>query len=240
MLRFLSRKRRMNKMSIEQISIANKRELEEMVVKDIESIEGGLTTIGNQIPINGHTKLDVLCHDKNGQLVVFKLSPSEDDTMLFEGLGTLNQLDTVKHILKFHYQNFKINEKEPSRLVLIAPSFSKNLLTIAKHISGMRIDLYEWEYLKFGDKKGLRIKPISISKETEEKRKTKRKVQKEKPSTKVEKQQPPQEVAAEPEIDLGASAKPEKPQEPEKSQKPVSWEGEKKKEKTKKKSKWSF
>jgi RecB family endonuclease NucS len=230
----------MNKMSIEQISIANKRELEEMVVKDIESIEGGLTTIGNQIPINGHTKLDVLCHDKNGQLVVFKLSPSEDDTMLFEGLGTLNQLDTVKHILKFHYQNFKINEKEPSRLVLIAPSFSKNLLTIAKHISGMRIDLYEWEYLKFGDKKGLRIKPISISKETEEKRKSKRKEQKEKPSTKVEKQQTPQEVAAEPEFDLGVSAKPEKPQEPEKSAKPVSWVNEKKKEKTKKKSKWNF
>jgi len=230
----------MNKMSIEQISIANKRELEEMVVKDIESIEGGLTTIGNQIPINGHTKLDVLCHDENGQLVVFKLSPSEDDMMLFEGLGTLNQLDTVKHILKFHYQNFKINEKEPSRLVLIAPSFSKNLLTIAKHISGMRIDLYEWEYLKFGDKKGLRIKPISISKETEEKRKSKRKEQKEKPSTKVERQQTPQEVAAEPEFDLGVSAKPEKPQEPEKSAKPVSWVNEKKKEKTKKKSKWNF
>lgn len=224
----------MNKMSIEQVSIANKRELEEMVVKDIESIEGGLTTIGNQIPINGHTKLDVLCHDENGQLVVFKLSPSEDDMMLFEGLGTLNQLDTVKHILKFHYKNFKINEKKPSRLVLIAPSFSKNLLTIAKHISGMRIDLYEWEYLKFGDKKGLRIKPISISKETEEKRKSKRKVQKEKPSTKVEKQPPPQEVAAEPEFDLSVSAKPEK------STKPVSWKGEKKKEKTKKKSKWSF
>ena len=236
MLRFLSRKRRMNKMSIEQISIANKRELEEMVVKDIESIEGGLTTIGNQIPINGHTKLDVLCHDENGQLVVFKLSPSEDDTMLFEGLGTLNQLNTVKHILKFHYQNFKINEKEPSRLVLIAPSFSKNLLTIAKHISGMRIDLYEWEYLKFGDKKGLRIKPISLSKETEEKRKSPRpKSPKAEPSTKAEKQQPSQEVAAEPEFDLGISAKPEKSQEPEKPQKPISRENEKKKEKTKKK-----
>ncbi len=233
-------------MSIEQISIANKRELEEMVVKDIESIEVGLTTIGNQIPINGHTKLDILCHDENGQLVVFKLSPTEDDMMLFEGLGALNQLDAVKHILKFHYQNFKINEEEPSRLVLIAPSFSKNLLTIAKNISGMRIDLYEWEYLKFGDNKGLRIKPISISKETEEKRKTKRKEPKEKPSAKVKKEQPPQEEAAEPEPNLDVSAEPEKPKKPEKpkesekSQKPISWEDEKKKEKTKKKSKWSF
>jgi len=230
----------MNKMSIEEIGIANRRELEQMVVKDIESIERGLTTIGNQIPINGQTKLDVLCHDENGQLIVFKLSTSEDDMMLFEGLNALNQLDTVKHILRFHYRNFKISEGKTPRLVLIAPSFSKNLLTIASHISGMRIDLYEWEYLKFGDQKGLRIKPISLSKETEEKRKTKRKAQKEKPSTKAEKQQPPQEVATKPDSDLDVSAKPEESQKPEEPEKPVSWETGKKKEKTKKKSKWSF
>jgi hypothetical protein len=138
-------------------------------------------------------------------------------------------------MLKFHYQNFKISEDKNPRLILIAPSFSKNLLTIAKHISGMRIDLYEWEYLKFGDNKGLRIKPISLSKETEEKRKLPRpKRPKAEPSTKAEKQQPSQEVAAEPEFDLGISAKPEKTQEP------VSWENEKKKGKTKKKSLLGF
>jgi len=224
----------MNKMSIEEINIANRRELEQIVVKDIESIEGGLTTIGNQIPINGQTKLDVLCHDENGQLVVFKLSTSEDDMMLFEGLKALNELDTVKAILRFHYQNFKISEDKTSRLVLIAPSFSKNLLTIASHISGMRIDLYEWEYLKFGDQKGLRIKPISLSKETEEEKKTKRRARKEKPSTKAEKQQPPQKVIPKPDFDSEVSAKPEE------SQKPVSWDTQKKKGKTKKKSKWGF
>jgi len=227
-------KRRLNEMSIEEITIVNKQVLSVVVTKEIESIEWGLTTIGNQVPIDEQTTLDVLCHDEDGQLVVFKLSPSEDDMMLFEGLKALNQLDTVKHILKFHYQNFKISEDKTPRLVLIAPSFSKNLLTIAKHISGMRIDLYEWEYLKFGDNKGLRIKPVSLSKETEEKRKSPRpKRPKAEPSTNAEKQQPSQEVAAEPEFDLGISAKPEKSQEPEKPQKPIS--REKKKEKTKKK-----
>ena len=184
-------------MSIEEISVKNERELEEIVAKETESIEKGLTIIGNQIPINAHAKLDVLCHDENGQLVIFKLSISEDDMMLFEGLRALNHLDTTKHILKFHYQNFKINDKEPLRLILLAPSFSKSLLTIANHISGIRIDLYEWEYLKFGDNKALRIKPISLSKVTEEKLKSTRNERKAKHPIKAERQQA-QEVIIEP------------------------------------------
>jgi len=185
-------------MSIEEISVKNERELEGIVVKEIESIERGLTIIGNQIPINSHTKLDVLCHDENGQLVIFKLSTSEDDMMLFEGLRALNNLNTVKHMLKFYYQNFKINDAEPPRLILLAPSFSKNLLTIANHISGIRIDLYEWEYLKFGDSRGLRIKPIFLSKTTEEKSKSARKERKSKHPIKAENQKAPQEVRMEP------------------------------------------
>jgi RecB family endonuclease NucS len=150
-------------MSIETISVKNARELEQILVSDISAIEKGLTIIGSQIPINTSTKLDVLCHDEDGALVIFQLSTQEDDAMLFEALKALSYLDTVKHMMKFYYSNFKINDAETPRLILLAPSFSKNLLTIASHLTGLRIDLYEWEYLKFGDQKGLRIEPISLS-----------------------------------------------------------------------------
>jgi RecB family endonuclease NucS len=132
-------------------------------VGDIGAIEKGLTVIGSQIPINASTKLDILCHDENGTLVIFQLSTQEDDTMVFEALKALSYLDNVKHMMKFYYSNFKINDAETPRLVLLAPNFSKNLLTIVSHLTGLRIDLYEWEYLKFGDQKGLRTKPISLS-----------------------------------------------------------------------------
>jgi len=150
-------------MSIETISVKSARELEQIVAGDINAIEKGLTVIGSQIPINASTKLDILCHDENGTLVIFQLSTQEDDAMLFEALKALSYLDTVKHMMKFHYSNFKINDAETPRLVLLAPSFSKNLLTIMSHLTGLRIDLYEWEYLKFGDQKGLRTKPISLA-----------------------------------------------------------------------------
>jgi len=150
-------------MSIETISIQNARELEKILVSDINAFEKGLTVIGSQIPINPSTRLDILCHDENGTLVIFQLSTEENDAMLFEALKALSYLDNVKHMMKFYYSNFQINDAETPRLVLLAPSFSKNLLTIASHLTGLRIDLYEWEYLKFGDQKGLRTKPISLS-----------------------------------------------------------------------------
>lgn len=221
-------------MSIEEIRIKNELQLGQMVVEEIESIEAGLTTIANAIPINAETQLDVLCHDESGQLVVFKLGTSEDDIMLFEGLKALNQLDTVKHMLKFHYKNFKISDAKPPRLVLLAPSFSKNLLTIVNHISGIRIDLYEWECLRFGDNKGLRIRPICISTETEGKRKHARERKPKKQNVEsfreAEEQQSPQEVMSESKFDASVSV------EPEDSLLKIKPETEKKKEKPKKKS----
>jgi len=150
-------------MSIEEITVKNKEALEKIVVKEIAKIESGLTIIGSQIPINGHITVDILCHDDNGQLVVFKLSISEDDMMLFEGLHALNEVNHARRMLKFFNKNYKISDKEPSRLILLAPSFSYNLLTIANGISSVRINLYEWEYLQFGDDKALRVKPLSLS-----------------------------------------------------------------------------
>jgi hypothetical protein len=169
---FLSRRRSVNimtaqavstTMSIEKITVKNKQALEKIVVEEIAKIESGLTVIGRQIPINGHIMVDILCHDDKGQLVVFKLSMTEDDLMLFEGLQASNEVNSVRPMLKFFNKNHRIDDKEPSRLVLLAPSFSNNLLKIASGIHSVRIAVYEWEHLQFDDKKALRVKPLSLS-----------------------------------------------------------------------------
>jgi RecB family endonuclease NucS len=148
---------------IEEIPVKNKEALENLVTKEIGKIEDGLSIIGCEIPIDDVMGVDILCADYNGKIVVFKLNLNEDDNSLFEGLQILHQVNSVKRILKFFNKNYKINDKEPSRLILLAPRFSDNLLTIAKGIANVRIALYEWEYLKFGDKKSLRFKPVSLT-----------------------------------------------------------------------------
>jgi RecB family endonuclease NucS len=153
----------MHALSIEEIVVKNKSDLEKIVVEEISKIESGLTVIGRQIPTNDSTTIDILCQDYNGQLVVLKLSLNEDNMMLFEGLHILNEINCVRRMLKFFNKNHKINDKEPGRLILLAPSFSNDLLAIANGISSVRIALYEWEYLRFGDNKALRVTPISLS-----------------------------------------------------------------------------
>ena len=116
--------------------------------------------ICSNVPVNDKTTLDVLCHDSNGQLVILQLNVDEDDAILLNGLQSLDYVDKFKSFLKATYNKHKIDDKEKPRLILIAPSFSGALRRAVESIKGMRIDLYEWEYLKLGDHKGLRLQPI--------------------------------------------------------------------------------
>ncbi|MEM2466763.1 MAG: endonuclease NucS [Candidatus Bathyarchaeia archaeon] len=147
-------------MSIEKISIESRQELEQMIINGINLVEKGLTVICSNVPINDKTTLDILCHDDNGQLVILQLSVEEDDTMLLQGLQSFDYIDKFKSFLKATYSKHKIDDKEKPRLILIAPSFSDAVRRAVESIKGIRIDLYEWEYLKLGDHKGLRLQPI--------------------------------------------------------------------------------
>lgn len=149
-------------LSIEEVTVKNKDSLEKLVVEELWKIENGLTVIGCEVPADNKV-VDILCHDQNGQLVLLMLSINEDDAILFEGLQTLNEVNRVKQMLRYFNKDQKINDKEPARLILVAPSFSTNLLTIATGISNVRMSLYAWEYLQFGENKALRVTPISLS-----------------------------------------------------------------------------
>jgi len=149
-------------LSVEEVTVKNKDSLEKIVVEELWKIEGGLTIIGCEVPAENKV-VDILCHDHNGQLVLLMLNMNEDDAILFDGLQTLNEVNRVRQMLRYFNKDQKINDKEPARLILVAPSFSTNMLTIATGISNVRISLYEWEYLQFGENKALRITPISLS-----------------------------------------------------------------------------
>jgi len=146
--------------SVEKIRVESNQELEQMVTQEISQVSKDLTVICNNVAINDKTTLDILCHDSNGQLVIVQLSINEDDIMLLHGIQSLDYVDKFKTFLKATYNKHKIDDKEQSRLVLIAPNFSDALRHAVESMKGIHIDLYEWEYLKLGDHKGLRLQPI--------------------------------------------------------------------------------
>jgi hypothetical protein len=194
---------KVNRVSIEKISVESQRELADMVAKEINQLEKDLTVICSNVPINDKTTLDILCHDGNGQLVILQLNVSEDDIMLLQGIQSLNYVDKFKSFLKATYNKHKINDSEKPRLILIAPSFSDAMRRAVESMQGMRIDLYQWEYLKLGEHKGLRLQSIftwreekpTEEKSVEKKRESKPTKKKESPPEpeKEEKPEPPEE-----------------------------------------------
>lgn len=147
-------------MSIEKIRVESQQELSQMITKEMSQIEKDLTVICNNVPINDKTTLDILCHDDSGQLVIVQISVNEDDATLLNGIHSLVYVEKFKSFLKATYNKHKIDDKVKPRLIFIAPSFSDALRHTVESMKEMRIDLYEWEYLKLGDHKGLRLQPI--------------------------------------------------------------------------------
>lgn len=189
-------------MAIEKIKLESHQELEEMLAKEIVQVDKDLTVICNSVPVNEKATLDVLCHDSNGQLVILQLSVDEDDTMLLHGIQSIDYVDKFKSFLKATYNKHKIDDKEKPRLILIAPSFSNAVRHAVESMKGLRIDLYEWEYLKLGDHKGLRLQPIFSSapgeKPKNKEEKSVEKKQEPKPVKKKEPESPPMEKKEEP------------------------------------------
>lgn len=147
-------------MSIERLTVESKQELEQMVTNQLSSIEDNMTIVGADVPINDRATLDILCHDDSGQLAIIQVSTGEDDTMLLQGLQSMDYVDKFKSFLKATYNKHKIDDREKPRLILIAPSFSNAVLNAVESMKGMRIDLYEWEYLKLGDQKILHFQKL--------------------------------------------------------------------------------
>jgi len=180
--------------SIEKLKIESNQELEQIITNEINKIEKDLTVICSNVPINEKATLDILCHDNKGQLVIVQLSVDEDDIMLLHGIQSLDYVNKFKSFLKATYNKHKISDKEKPRLILIAPSFSDALRLAVEGMKGMQVDLYEWEYLKLGDHKGLRLQPIFTHKPEE-----KPKEKEEKPSEKKREAKPAKKKEAKPE-----------------------------------------
>jgi hypothetical protein len=156
-------------MAIARIRIKDSDELRKIVVDDVSAVENGLEVISENMPMDTKEKIDVLCHDDKGQIVILKLSAKEDDHMFFEGLKILSHVTNIKPLLKFTYKDFKINEKEASRLIFLAPSFSPQLIDVVGQMQGIQMDLYTWEYFEFDGKRALHLETVWQSEATKSK-----------------------------------------------------------------------
>lgn len=207
-------------MPVEHLAIEDLKELMEIVSKELEGIEKGLQIIGNDIPVDEKTKIGMLCHDENGQLVIVEPSLEEGENLVIQMLKCADFIDKFKMMLAATNPKSKIDTTKPPRIILLLPGCSEETLKLVKRIKDIRIDIYTWEYLKIGDTKGLHIEPILIS-SLEEKPQEKEEKKPKKPAKKKEEkeEQPREAKPAEPKEEE-KKAPPEPKPEPEMEPKP--------------------
>lgn len=145
-------------MPFERISIKDEVELEDIVIQELAEVEEGLSVLDRVLTDTGRI---ILCHDREGRFVIVESRLFPDDRALFDGLKYLDQYHVLS-MLKLEDTRGKLQLDAKPRLILLAPSFSDDVIRIVRYIGSEQIRLFEWEYLKLGDQQGLYVKPVSL------------------------------------------------------------------------------
>lgn len=149
-----------------RIEIEQERELENLLIKNPEQIDDGLTFLTHQQQVSGGF-IDVLCVDKDGVIVVIELKISDDDGILLQALHYYDYVLLNKAAIANQFASkVKINLREDPRIILIAPEFSERLRKACKYVSPAPT-LLQFRHLKTSSgEKGLYFDEVTLDTES--------------------------------------------------------------------------
>ena len=136
-------------------TLKNELEMTKIVEKNPSNVEEGLKVLKILFKLPNKKEIDVLAVDKYNVLTVIELKVGSDEGQLNQAMGyynwALENLDTIKKI----YKDTTIEERNP-RLILIAESYSDELLNLAKYLNEtINLKLYRYTCVKCDNKKML-------------------------------------------------------------------------------------
>ena len=121
-------------MPVEHLTIEKPEELMEIVSKELEGIEKGLKIIGRDLPVDEKTKVGMLCHDENGQLVIVEPTLEEGENLVIQALKCADFVDRFKMMLAATNPKSKIDVTKPPRVILLLPECSEETIRLVKRI----------------------------------------------------------------------------------------------------------
>ncbi|MBS1570915.1 MAG: hypothetical protein JST62_00765 [Bacteroidetes bacterium] len=120
----------------------SEKELEDLIRQYPDPLEKGLVYIDHQ-RFTDRGPLDMIFVDSGKSLVIAELKVVEEDGMLMQGLDYYDYIARNFEGICNAYKGFNIDTKQDIRLVLIAPSFSVNLLNRCKWLD-VNLSLYTY------------------------------------------------------------------------------------------------
>jgi hypothetical protein len=136
---------------VKAIALAEREELEPLLVKNPDVIEQGLQVIAHQFPTDSGP-LDILAVDAEATLVIIELKNEASESHLDQGLRYYDWCrQNIPWITQVYKDKVQIDPNSPPRLMLVAPAFTDTVKRIAKYIE---VVLHLIEYHAFEDDQG--------------------------------------------------------------------------------------
>lgn len=128
---------------LEDIYLKEVSQLEPLVIETIGKVEEGLGFLDKQFELEkGLHRLDILACDINGSVVIIELKAVEANMSIIA--QTINYHNRIEIYIKLLAKIFpEINPKKKVRIILIAPSFSEDVIITLEKINMIDFSLFE-------------------------------------------------------------------------------------------------
>lgn len=124
------------------VNLIKEEDLEDYIVKNLNSIEDGLIYIDRQFAVEDG-KIDILAKDKQGNYVVIELKVSINKEVIWQSIYYRQQIKRIKKV-------------DNVRMIVLAPNYPNSILDVFKEIPD--VELFEYDLTLEYDK----IKSINI------------------------------------------------------------------------------
>jgi len=128
----------------------NEKELHTIIEKELDSLEEGLKLLRYEMSM-GTGIPDFLCVDSGGRLTIIEVKLNEDELALFQALRYYFDINKHRYAIARMFSKYDINPEEDPRIILIAETFSSNIIKVAALV---KPDVELYEYTVVIDSKG--------------------------------------------------------------------------------------
>lgn len=137
------------------------KELEDLLINDLEELEEDLKYLGRQIMTDSGS-LDILALDREKRLVIIELKVKKDDDQLFQSIRYFDWIKSRIEWISRSYikEGYQIDVKKDPWIFLVAPSYSDNLKKVARYVDP-DLTLYEYDVIKVNDRKKVLCREIN-------------------------------------------------------------------------------
>ena len=141
----------------------DEKELHHFIQQEFDALEEGLELLGHEYVMK-KGRLDFLCVDSGGRLVVIEVKVGEDPDVLFQALKYYMEIEMNKYVIADSFSEKKIDPKSEPRIILIAERFSDDIRKAANLIIP-DVELYEYVILNTpSDNEGIYYRQVSLPK----------------------------------------------------------------------------